>query len=258
MLCRMQETIIVIPCYNEALRLPVEEFKQNFELYPNVLFLFVNDGSTDTTFQLLQSFEKDFKNVKAIDKTPNGGKAKAVQYAVNYAIENYSFKYIGYFDADLATPLFEIKRFLDFFAENSKLKVVVGSRVRRLGANIERNWKRHLVGRVFATFASSTLLLPVYDTQCGAKIFERELAKNIFKEEFISKWLFDVELFARITLFIGYLEAKEAIYEHPLEFWFEKGDSRIKSKDFFKLPIDLFKIYRKYHRKLKKNKQNIH
>jgi dolichyl-phosphate beta-glucosyltransferase len=248
----MQDTVIIIPCYNEEFRLPLDEIRQDLSQNPNVLFIFVNDGSKDNTIRVLEKLEQQYENVVALDKQPNEGKAKAVQYAFNYASKNYHYEYIGYFDADLATPLFEIKRFISIFESQPKLKLVMGSRFMRLGANIERNWKRHFIGRVFATLASITLILPVYDTQCGAKIFKKEIADSIFTEDFISKWLFDVELIARMSLQVGVPEIKDTVYEHPLECWLEKGDSRINGKDFIRFPLDLWKIYRKYHKKIKK------
>jgi hypothetical protein len=98
--------------------------------------------------------------------------------------------------------------------------------------------------------------LPIYDTQCGAKMFKYDLATEVFAEPFNSKWLFDVEIFARVALKSGFPQVTKIILEHPLEHWFEKGDSRIKGNDFFIFPLDLIKIYRKYHRKLKKNKKS--
>lgn len=254
----MQETIIVIPCYNEENRLQIDEFKSYFKLNPEVCFLFINDGSKDNTAQILLELENEFSNVKLLDKQYNSGKADSINVAFNYCFETYNSKYIGYFDADLATPLYEINRFLEIFNKYPQLQLVVGSRTRRMGARIVRNWKRHIIGRIFATFASSTLLLPFYDTQCGAKIFKTEQAKQIFNEKFISKWLFDVELIARLSLKLKYPQILNCIYEHPLENWYEKGESKIKFTDFIKLPIDLLKIYRKYHNSLKNNKNKYY
>ena len=134
-----------------------------------------------------------------------------------HAVEKIDFDYIAYFDADLATSLDEIPVFFNIFEQNNTLKMVVGSRVKRLGANINRKWMRHIVGRIFATCASATLLLPTYDTQCGAKMLSKDVVYQLFKDEFISKWLFDVEVFARLALIVGYPEVKNSIYEYPLD-----------------------------------------
>jgi glycosyltransferase involved in cell wall biosynthesis len=253
---KLSDTVIVIPCYNEASRLPYAEFEQYLHENPSVLLLFVNDGSKDDTSSILHSLESMFANARVLDIAVNGGKANAVRQGFLYALANFPSQHIGYFDADLATPLYEIQRFLSYFEANNNLEMVVGSRVQRMGADINRDTKRHIFGRIFATLASFTLVLPIYDTQCGAKMFKYDLATEVFAEPFNSKWLFDVEIFARVALKSGFPQVTKIILEHPLEHWFEKGDSRIKGNDFFIFPLDLIKIYRKYHRKLKKNKKS--
>ncbi|HHT51864.1 MAG TPA: glycosyltransferase [Bacteroidales bacterium] len=253
----MSKVVVIIPCYNEADRFPQQEFFNSFISYPSMTFLFVNDGSKDATLEILQEWQKEYDNVLVIDKQPNSGKASAVRFAMLHAVEKIDFDYIAYFDADLATSLDEIPVFFNIFEQNNTLKMVVGSRVKRLGANINRKWMRHIVGRIFATCASATLLLPTYDTQCGAKMLSKDVVYQLFKDEFISKWLFDVEVFARLALIVGYPEVKNSIYEYPLDSWIEKGDSRIKLKDFTRFPIDLFRIFRKYHRSLKRQKNNF-
>lgn len=252
----MPKTVVIIPCYNEAERLPQEDFVDAFESYPNLTFLFVNDGSSDYTLDILKIWEGIYPNVIALDKQPNSGKANAVRYAMLHADKNLEFDYIAYFDADLATPIYEIENFQKYFESNDEIMMVIGSRIRRMGANIDRKWKRHFIGRVFATFASATLALPIYDTQCGAKMLKKELINELFEKEFISKWLFDVEVLARLSIREGFPKIETSLYEKPLNEWLEKGDSRIKLKDFFKFPLDLFKIHRKYHRKIRKLKRN--
>ena len=107
---------------------------------------------------------------------------------------------MGYWDADLATPLSTIPEFIEKFQSSRALVAVCGSRILRLGASIQRLVFRHYLGRVFSTVASNILNIPVYDTQCGAKLFRTEHAELIFSEHFISRWFFDVELFARALL----------------------------------------------------------
>ncbi len=248
----MSKTIVIIPCYNEEERLPKQEFVDAFVKYPQLSFLFVNDGSKDQTLEILKMWEEKYDNVIALDKQPNSGKANTVRYGMNYAQEHLQFDFIAYFDADLATPIYEIQKFKQLFTDYPNLMLVAGSRVRRMGSNINRNWKRHIIGRIFATFASATLMLPFYDTQCGAKMIKKESIADLFAEEFISKWLFDVEVLARLTIKFGLKKAKEIIYEQPLNEWNEVENSKIKLKDFFRFPVDLWKINRKYHKQIKK------
>ena len=104
---------------------------------------------------------------------------------------------MGYWDADLATPLSKIPEFIGKFQSSRALVAVCASRILRLGASVHRSVFRHYFGRVFAMVASNILNILIYDTQCGAKLFRTEHAELIFYEHFISRWVFDVELFAR-------------------------------------------------------------
>jgi len=90
------------------------------------------------------------------------------------------------------------------------------------------------------------LNVPIYDTQCGSKIFKKELASELFKEPFITKWLFDVELFARIIKAKGYDFLKNEVVESPLAMWIEKGESKVKISNGLLIPLQLLKIKRKY------------
>ena len=105
---------------------------------------------------------------------------------------------VGFFDADLATPLGTIDDFLAVLRTRPDVEFVLGSRVMLMGRDIRRKATRHYVGRVFATAVSLALDLPVYDTQCGAKVLRANAATaTLFDTPFRSPWIFDVELIAR-------------------------------------------------------------
>jgi hypothetical protein len=103
-----------------------------------------------------------------------------------------------------------------------------------------------------ATFISNILDIKVYDTQCGSKLFTREISEELFQKKFISKWLFDVEIFYRIIHLFGREKAIKKMLEVPLKLWVEKGDSKVKFTYGFKLWFDLYKIGREY-KKIEKN-----
>ena len=129
----MSSVIIVIPCYNEAARLQVQTFKA-FACERHVLrFLFVNDGSTDDTWKVLQALHASNAQHLAIYGLPkNAGKAEAVRQGVLRAFE-IGADYVGYWDADLATPLEAIPAFCDLLDVTPHLLMVFGARVRLLG-----------------------------------------------------------------------------------------------------------------------------
>jgi glycosyltransferase involved in cell wall biosynthesis len=243
-----QKVCIIIPCFNEQDRLPLEEFIDYYNK-SEIFFCFVNDGSTDETQTMLNKIQKEREDrILIVDQIKNQGKAEAVRTGISRSIEWQDFEFIGYWDADFSTPLEEIDHLLNNI--NSHIRLAMGSRVKRLGSEIIRNPARHYFGRIFATAASAILNLPVYDSQCGAKILRSDLAKKIFTTPFISKWLFDVEVLARIINEIGREESLKSIVEVPLFQWIEKKGSKIKFTDLFKVPYELLRIKKSY--KLKK------
>ena len=244
------DTTIVVPCYNEARRLPVDAFRTFAFAVPRVKFLFVDDGSTDDTARVLTNLEAaEPDHFQAILLPSNRGKAEAVRTGMLSALAG-SGRYAGYWDADLATPLSEIPRFIATLDAYPERDVCLGARVQLLGRTIDRKPYRHYVGRVFATVASGVLSLPVYDTQCGAKLFRTsDRIGELFDRPFLSRWIFDVELIARLVRQRGRDAAARAIYELPIMTWHDVKGSKVRSTDFFRALKDLWKIHRAYNRR---------
>lgn len=243
---------IVIPCFNEAQRLKRNSFKEFLLTHPEYLFVFVNDGSTDNTSLLLNDMAaSNPKNIKFLNLDKNKGKAEAIRLGVNSLLKNPGINFVGYWDADLSTPLTELPRFIELLKKNKENKFLMGARIKRLGANVKRSEARHYLGRIFATAVSVLFKLPVYDTQCGAKIMHIDLARIIFKEKFISRWLFDVELIARILSIYGYGKTINCVVELPLLTWVDDGQSKVKIVDFLRTPFELIQIKSLYKRYIK-------
>jgi len=115
---------------------------------------------------------------------------------------------------------------------------------------IKSNWilidaKNAVVGRL-ATVISKSLKLSIYDSQCGCKIFNPHLANKIFDHPFLSKWLFDVEIFFRAIKIFGKENIKKHIKEIPLREWVDTPDSKVSPWYFFRLWWDLYKISKNY------------
>ncbi len=247
----MQEICIIIPCFNEEKRLDQDALLSFIQRNPDVNFCFVNDGSNDGTLVLLNNIkEVNKENILIVDQPENAGKASAVRSGILGAVKWKSFKYFAYFDADFATPLNEVFTLWEVI-EKKQAMFVLGSRIKRLGATVERKFFRHYFGRVFATFASILLDLPVYDTQCGAKIISRNWIESAFSNPFISSWLFDVEILARLRNEYGKDKLLELTVEVPLNRWIEKGGSKIKLAHLIRIPIELLKIHLIYNKKTK-------
>jgi dolichyl-phosphate beta-glucosyltransferase len=250
----MESTVqiaLVVPCYNEAARLPVARFREFAAAHPQVQFLFVNDGSTDDTSAVLQRLaESDPVHFEWLDLPINRGKAEAVRQGMLQVLSR-DVKYTGYWDADLATPLSEIPRLVAALDDNPSYEICFGSRVRLLGRAIQRKAYRHYLGRLFATVASHVLRLPVYDTQCGAKLFRvTSSARALFAEPFCVNWTFDVELIARVQTSRADVTHPAAgstvIYELPLNEWCDVAGSKVHARDFFRGLIEMLRIRAKY------------
>jgi glycosyltransferase involved in cell wall biosynthesis len=251
---------VVIPCYNEAGRLPLAEFAQFLTSGKDaeISFLFVNDGSSDTTLTILRQLTERFpERVDVLDLQPNGGKAEAVRRGMLSVIAEGRASVTGFWDADLATPLYEIRSMLNIMTPNPGLELVFGSRVMLLGREIRRQALRHYLGRGFATAVSQLLDLPIYDSQCGAKLFRITPDLNeVLREPFQSRWIFDVEILTRfLSLFGGDLElTRKRIYEWPLSEWTDVAGSKVHPTDFFRAFGELASIYRSYRRGLRSRK----
>jgi len=239
--------VIVVPCYNEAGRLQPQRFFEFLAQDHLVNFLFVNDGSRDETLHVLELLREKYPDrICVLDKQLNGGKAEAVRSGMLTAI-NHHAAVAGYWDADLATPLEVIPQLAARLADDPKLEMVFGSRVRLLGHAIHRKTLRHYLGRCFATGVSIVLGLPIYDTQCGAKLFRVTPAlRFILASPFQSRWIFDVEVIARFLAFHhgDRSFAFQAIYESPLPRWEDVAGSKVRPTDFFVAFYELMKIRR--------------
>jgi glycosyltransferase involved in cell wall biosynthesis len=246
----MQKAVIVVPCYNEERRLDGPGFRDFLDA-PDVSLLFVDDGSTDRTAQVLEELGATLAGRAAVLRLgQNGGKAEAVRRGMLRALAEGA-AVTGYLDADLATPPGEMVRLLELLRSGSH-DVALAARVRLLGTDIVRKPLRHYLGRVFATCASLCLGIPVYDTQCGAKLFRRtEALEAALAEPFTSRWAFDVELIGRLltgTTRVPGLPL-ERIVEMPVRRWHDVGGSKVHLKDFPRMGLDLLRIHRALSRR---------
>jgi len=160
--------------------------------------------------------------------------------------------YVGYWDADLATPLDAVPEFVRILDDDPEIQMVFGARIKLLGRTVERDRVRHYVGRIAATLISSALRLGIYDTQCGAKLFRVNcVTRQLFSEPFVSRWIFDVEILARLEQLhrAGEGEApSRLIYELPLRVWRDQPGSKVGPWDFLQAGVDLLRIRSRYLR----------
>jgi glycosyltransferase involved in cell wall biosynthesis len=243
------DVVVVVPCYNEAERLDSRAFKDYRLPGRELRFCFVNDGSRDATLSVLHGICRDDPGRGfVLDLPRNGGKAEAVRQGLLAALDTGAAA-IGFWDADLATPLSELERFCEVLERGPEVELVLGSRVRLLGRQIDRSALRHYLGRVFATGASLTLGLPVYDTQCGAKLLRvTPHLRALLERPFLTRWVFDVELLARfVELARGSgLPVERRLFELPLVGWSDVPGSKVRPWDFVRSGFELLRIRRAY------------
>ena len=234
---------LVIPAWNEAKRLNDAAFLAFVQSQDVVDLHFVDDGSRDETPTRLAALAAAAPGRIRVQRlADNRGKAEAVRTGLVAAIAD-GYPLVGYLDADLAAPLETALLLRDVLVGMPAVSMVLGSRVKLLGWRIRRSEKRHYLGRVFATCASLALALPVYDTQCGAKAMRGSPALAAALEApFLSRWLFDVELIARLRDAVG----ADALRELPLPRWEDPGGSSVGLKDFVRAPLELWRIRRRY------------
>lgn len=243
-------TSLIVPCYNEAARLDVGRFRSFLSAGHWIRLVFVDDGSRDRTRDAVNEVCRGYEDRATLLALPsNKGKAEAVRTGIVHALENLHPEVVGFWDADLATPLDAVPRLLGILQDQPAIEMVFGSRVQLLGRHVERLPARHYLGRVFATAVSVVLKMPIYDSQCGAKLFRvDEKCAQVFAQPFLSKWVFDVEILARY-LNVYYRDPKrlqQAIYEYPLEKWVDVAGSKVHPADFLKAFLDIAKIKRRY------------
>lgn len=237
---------VVIPCYNEESRLLSKEFTDFLDSNLGYHLCFVNDGSKDDTLKVLKDLAKgreDFISVYDCEK--NGGKGEAVRQGMLHLVKDPQLDYLGYLDADLST---DFKDFDDLVntIENSDFQIVSGSRIARMGADINKESAREIISLTINFIIRKILGMNFKDTQCGAKIIRRDLVKVVFKDKFLTRWLFDVEIFKRMGIIYGKEKAVSMICEQPLKRWIHADGSKLSMKDSLKIVGQLGEIAVKY------------
>ena len=229
---------VIIPAYNEARRLSgslekIREFldKQDFS-YEVIV---VENGSQDQTFEIAQDCSSRFQNFTVIHEDL-AGKGNAVRVGMLAAKGEYRFMC----DADLSMPIEEIVKFLPPSIE--KPQIVIASREIKGAIRHNEPEFRHISGRIFNVLIQLIVLRGIEDSQCGFKLFSAKTAEDLFSQQALDGWAFDVEILG-IANFRGY-----KIVEVPIN-WYYRQESKVNPfRDSFKMTSDLFKVRRNLRR----------
>jgi len=183
---------IIIPAYNESARIPatLESVVAAVRLHQwPAEVIVVNDGSTDSTAQLVRNFSLHAPEVRLLENPGNRGKG----YSVRAGILNAKGDIVMFTDADLSAPMNEADRL--FAALSNGADIAIGSRWLESGRQTHRQpLYRQIFGRCFNAVCRMVMQLPFADTQCGFKAFTRSAAQTVFQLQTIERWGFDPEI----------------------------------------------------------------
>ena len=225
---------VVIPCFNEEAR--IAESLEKLIKFRNSHYVLerirvVNDGSTDDTVTIVQSYMDMDRRIELMSLRSNQGEGAAVRAGV-VGIQS---DWILVTDADLSTPIDELPRLLD--SEGKRSQVILGSRGMP-GSRIDKRQPRfrEWMGRGWRALVRLAVLEDIYDAQCGFKVFSRPAAERIFSRQLINSYAFHVE-----TIVLAQLEGF-SVREVPVR-WSHAKHSRVSVlSDPFKMAADLLRI----------------
>ena len=222
---------IVIPAYNEEKRIgrTLEKYLEFFSLMKKQCkiadfeILVVLNNCKDNTLSVVEAYEKKYKELRHLN-FKQGGKGFAITEGFKDALKRDNLL-IGFVDADMSTSP---KEYLKLIDNIENYHGVIASRWMK-GSSFNQSFQRKILSRGFNTIARAFFLFPYRDTQCGAKIFRRDVIEKIANELKMTQWAFDINLL--------YLCRKNIlrIREFPT-IWIEKEGSNVKPST----PIQMF------------------
>lgn len=223
---------IIIPVYNEQERISVSldtilEYSASSDFHCEILI--GDDGSNDNTAKIVNQYVEKYSNIHLF-QFPHRGKGAVIKDTIRMANDEYCF----ICDADLSMPIDQLDRFIVSLGKNDH--ILYGSRENKISRRIGEPYLRYILGRVFNLIAKLILQIRVKDTQCGFKMFNMSVCRDIFEKQTMNGFVFDVELF--------YLAKKYKlnIKEIPID-WYYCGDSKVRpTVDSVKMFIDIIRI----------------
>lgn len=223
----MKSTRVVVPSFHESARLPTLLAEIRTEPPPpfhDIRYLLVDDGSGQEERVRLRGLIGEYElgeRVSLLCLERNRGKGGAIRAGFERCLVEAP-DYLAFMDADGAVPVSQLHRAIRHIAWPGSVSAacVVGSRVRMLGRTVQRSAARHYLGRLFATFVSAYYGVPVYDSQCGLKVFRRDAIERYLDAPTDSRWVWDTQLLLALVL------AGESVRELPID-WREVEGSKV-------------------------------
>ena len=252
---------IIIPCYNEENRFPIQYWREIVSAENEIRWLFIDDGSSDRTFEILQALCTGTP-AQVLRSANNGGKGNAIRSGFLEILEkDPAIGVLGYLDSDGAFSINDIFRLASMSIAPTKvlteqrIDAVISSRVSLSGREIDRKASRHYLGRIVATLLTRKWNDAPYDTQSGYKLFINSRSfRDAIQSEFSTRWFVDVELLTRIGI---NNKGRLIIWEEPLFYWNDVAGSKLKKVKFHSIFLELLKARRQVLKLLKERDKSI-
>jgi dolichyl-phosphate beta-glucosyltransferase len=233
--------VIIVPCYNEQKRLDVVKWQELIARHDETYWVFIDDGSVDETLSVLNQISSS--NLAVICNAYNLGKGETIRNGFIWAqdeLAGLGITHMGYLDADGAFDVLDIDELLsssvNILNPEKQFSSLIGARVKLAGRNIQRDNRRHFIGRVISTFICLGWNLAPYDTQSGFKMFRvDDEFRQAIRFPFKTRWFFDIELLIRLE----HSGSKGAL-EVPLNSWTEIGDGSINRSQYYRILKEIF------------------
>lgn len=241
---------LVVPCFRESARIGgfLPGLCLEMERLGDVKVRVVEDGSGREEQGKMRGILAALRSQYACLEEPlllerNLGKGGAVYAGWSEAGDA---DWLGFVDADGACPAKEVARLILLArASEGTSQALFASRVKMLGRDVKRLFKRHLLGRVYATLVSEALDIPVYDSQCGLKLLPRRAYEKIAPWLKIHGFAFDVEMLAAL------LDSGCEVVEVPID-WHEVAGGKVSLvRDSWRMACDVLNI--RLHRRKEKS-----
>jgi len=224
---------VVIPAYNEEPRIlpTLERVNEYLSSQPYTWSVtVVSDGSTDRTNAIVEEFAKNHPGFALIDSRPNRGKG----FVVRKGMLSVDGELILFSDADLAAPIEEVEKLLPKMAE---APIAIGSRpLKDSKLEVHQPWYREMLGRASNLLIQLLGVRGIKDTQCGFKLFKREVAHDVFSRCKLNGFSFDFEALM-VARDLGL-----TIAEVPIRWAHQEGSKVVIWRDAPKALFDLVKL----------------
>ncbi len=243
------KSALVVPFFNESERINNHFFQSILDLNIHHL-IFVDDGSSDKSFEIISHILGDDERIMFLRNERNLGKSEALRLGFLKSLD-LQCNLIITSDADGAVMFEDIRESLELAVSeivSSPSKsidplIVSGARVRLSGWSIERSTFRQWIGRVIATLVSLISRVEMYDPQSPLRVYliDIELFKKSLERKFSTRWFSEVELILRLSNCAPEFNCSDLrIYEFPMKFFKDIDGGNLSYRKF---PLVLKELY---------------